>query len=144
VDAIIQQYISPIAQWFVSLLTMAEWSAVFLLILSTLFFTHIAKIGWRMSPISGDRRHGLINLTSCLIGLGLGKALWPATGHAPWWIAGPVMGGGGAILVWKLAWPMFSSMLPGVAAKVNMDRRKMELGPPPATAERRKGEMSND
>lgn len=139
-EQILTQYVQPAAQWFISLLTPAEWSAVFLLMLSTMFFTHIAKVVWRWMPIPGDRRHGLINLTACFFGLGLGKALWPVTGHAPWWIAGPVMGGGGAIVAWKLAWPVFSTFFPTIAGKVNLDRRKTEGMPPVGMSERRKSQ----
>lgn len=134
-----QQYVVPLFKWIEALLTPAEWSAVFLLLLGTLVATHILKMLWRISPLKGDRRHALINLSAVIVGTLLGSVLWPDKGHAPWWFAGFVFGGGGSIATWKMAWPIFATVFPSVASKVNLERRRSDNPvPPDGVAERRK------
>src|SRR3990167_1910259 len=80
-------------QWFLSLLSPDEWRAILWLVLATFVFTHFAKIGWRLLPIKGGGNHHAIHLLSGVIGMVVAIPLWPA-GSVPWWVAGPVVGGG--------------------------------------------------
>lgn len=133
----IAQHITPLAQWFAALLTQAEWSALLWLISGTLVFTHFFKIAWRLLPVPGGGSHNIIHLTSGLIGTAIAFSVWPASGHAPWWLAGPVAGGGGAITIYKMFWPVLSTMFPAFTAKLNAERRKRNVGPPGGVSRRK-------
>lgn len=129
-ETLIQQYIAPVAQWILGLLTPAEWSALVWLVAGTFMFTHFAKIAWRLLPIAGGGNNNAIHLMAGIIGLLIAWAVWPTSGYAPWWIAGPVAGGGGAIGVFKGFYPVLSFFFPRLAAAFNADRRECDVGPP--------------
>ena len=140
-EQLIQQYLGPVVAWILALLTPAEWAALAWLVPGTLVFTHFTKLAWRLSPIPGGGNPNAIHLIAGAIGFLIAIPLWPGTGHAPWWIAGPVAGGGGAIGIFKAFYPLLQYFFPKLAAALNADRRKLELGPPPATPERRQDQQ---
>jgi hypothetical protein len=142
IDALIQTYIAPVVLWFVGLLTPKEWLALLWLVLGTFMFVHFAKLAWRLLPIPGGGNHDAIHVLAGVIGAILAYSLWPETSAAPWWIVGPTAGGGGAIGVFKAFFPVLSMISPRLARAFNGDRRKLELGPPPATPGRRKDDQT--
>lgn len=136
-DQILQQYVGPTITWIMGLLTPAEWSALVWLVPGTLVFTHFAKLVWRLSPIPGGGNANVIHLIAGVIGFLIAIPVWPETGHAPWWIAGPVAGGGGAILIFKMFYPLLQYFFPKIAAAVNAERRQADSGPPAGVPGRR-------
>lgn len=137
-DAALQQYLVPLVKWLAALLTPAEWSGLVWIVVGVFVFTHFIKIAWRLSPLPGGGKPGAIHLVACLVGLVLAYSIWPVGGHAPFWIAGPV-GAGGAIGIFKGAFPLLQFVSPALAAKFNADRRKDPNPIPPAgITERRK------
>ena len=135
-DTLLQQYLAPVAHWVAGLLTPAEWSAMIWLVSGTLIFTHFAKIVWRLSPIPGGGNNNAIHLVAGLIGLLIAIPVWPDSGRVPFWMAGPVASGG-AIGIFKGFFPVLSYFFPRLADNLNANRRRYDLGPPPATPERR-------
>lgn len=122
----LQQYLLGFFAWLAGLFTKAQWGqfvlasgVVVLMVLATTLVTQLTKFLWRLSPVTGDNRRGLVRLMTCGIGVGFGHLLWPPEWYLPWWFAGFVFGGGGALLVWGVAWPVFSTRWPEVAAKIN-------------------------
>lgn len=129
--AIVQQHIGDFFKWLGTLFTAKEWHEFFLaagvvvlMIAATMLVAQVTKFLWVKLPINGDDRVGLVRLMVCAVGTGTGKLLWPATWYLPWWFAGAVLGGGGALLVWWLAWPVFSTKFPNVAAKINAQEKE--------------------
>ena len=61
--------------------------------------------------------------------------IWPASA-GPWYVAGIIAGPSSSVL-FKFGFALLTKFMPGLAAAVNFDRRKLDLGPPPATPERR-------
>ena len=130
--------IDTIVSIIINSFTPAEWRAFIWLILATLVITHFIKIAWRLLPIIGGGNHNAIHLLAGVVGLLVSIPLWP-TGQVPFWIAGPVIGGGGAIGLFKIWYPLLGLICPKCASIFNADRRKVEIGlPPHGIPERRK------
>ena len=119
-----------ITAWFLALFSPQEWRAFIWLILATLVMTHFIKIAWRLLPIKGVRSHRVIHLLAGAVGLLVAIPLWPA-GQVPFWLAGPVLGGGGAIALFKIGYPVLGWICPKCASIFNADRRVVENGLPP-------------
>lgn len=121
--------VDPIIQWFLGLFTQMEWRSVILLAFATFMFTHFVKLAWRLLPIKGGGRHSVLRLISGFIGLLMAFFMWPHE-QMPWWIAGPVFGGGGAIAIFDTFFPLLRWLCPKCAAALNADRRKVWGLPP--------------
>lgn len=141
IESLIQQ-IAPIAQWFTGLFTPAEWRAFILLLAVTMAVTQIVKVGWRVLPIPNDRltyHHSLLYLITCATSLVGAPFIWP---HGfSWWIPG-VIGGPAAAMTFKLGFSLLHKFAPDIAASLNADRRRVDLGPPGGFA-RRKNDMED-
>lgn len=136
IESLIQQYLAPVAQWFAGLFTPAEWKSFILLIAVTMALTQIVKVGWRILPIPADRltyRHSLLYLITCATSLVGAAFIWPPA--LSWWIPG-VIGGPAAALTFKIGFSLLRKFAPDVAASLNADRRRTDLGPPGGFARR--------
>jgi hypothetical protein len=125
-ETLLQQYLAPLAQWVAGLFTPAEWKAFVLLIAVTLAATHTIKVIWRLAPISGPS-HRQVYLVTAGIGFLVAWPIWPA--GFDWWIPG-VLAGPAAALAFKAGFYLIKKFAPGMAAAINADRRRREVGPP--------------
>ena len=128
--------IDPIIERAINLFSPAEWKAIIWMLVATIATTHTLKILWRWMPIKGGGHVG-VNAIAIVSGFIAAFAVWPETGSIPWYVAG-VIAGPASSLVFKIAFSRIKKFFPDTAAAINADRRRLELGPPPATAERRK------
>ncbi len=136
-DAMINQYLVPVVQWFAGLFTPGEWKAFVLLLAVTMAVTQIVKVGWRVLPIPADRltyRHSLLYLITCAVSFIGAPFIWP-TGFS-WWIPG-VIGGPASALVFKIGFSLLRKFAPDMAASINADRRRVDRGPPGGIARRK-------
>lgn len=128
--------IDPLIERVIGLLTPKEWEALLWLMACTLAATQTLKVIWRLSPLRGGG-HGGVNSIAAISGMASAIMVWPAGETAPWYVAG-IIAGPASIVVFKIGFGLLNKFLPGVAATMNADRRKVETGPPPETIERRK------
>ncbi len=134
IETIIQQYLSPVALWFVGLFSPAEWKAFILLICVTIAGTHTIKVAWRRSHLRGGS-HADVYIISALLGAVSAYFLWPV--GFSWWVPA-ILAGPASAMAFKLAFFLIKKLSPGLAATLNLDRRKQDLGPPPDGVPRRK------
>ncbi len=127
--------IDPILERALNLFTPAEWRTVIWLLLCTLALTHTLKVLWRLSPLKGGG-DGAVQIIAIVSGFIAAFLLWPAA-SGPWYVAG-VIAGPSSSLAFKVAFAALSKFAPGIAAALNFDRRKQDLGPPPDGVPRRK------
>lgn len=127
--------IDPLLQWFLNLLTIAEWRAIVWLLMGTIAGTHTLKIVWRLSPFPGGG-HGHVYLVSAAIAMAYAFAIWP-DGSVPWWAAGTVAGPASNV-AFKVLFALLKKYAPDAAAAMNADRRKVWGLPPSGTPEQRK------
>jgi hypothetical protein len=132
IDPLIQQYIIPVLMWIAGLFTSAEWRSFLLIVGITIAATHTIKIAWRHSPLRGGSP-GHLYLISAVIGFMASGILWPTMN---WWIPG-IIAGPASALIFKIAFSLLKRFVPGFAAKLNMERRKQVLGPPPGGVRRK-------
>ena len=130
-DAVIQWFLANATvffRWFGNLFTDAEWKAMVWVICGTLGGTHVVKKLVRACPLpgGGDRQ---IEALSVIIAFAVTFFVWPDE-SVEWWIAA-MIGAGAANLIFKLAFAVLQSKYPGLASKLNMDRRRV-WGFPPA------------
>ena len=129
IENIIQQYLVPMAQWFVGLFTTAEWKALILLLFVTMAMTQIVKVGWRILPIPADRltyQNSIIYLITCVISFICAFFIWPP--GLSWWIPG-VIGGPASALAFKVGFSILRKCAPDIAAGFNADRRSTDANP---------------
>lgn len=126
IETLIQQYLAPVAGWFVGLFTPAEWKAFMLLIGVTLAGTHTLKLFWRRGKLRGPS-HRQVYLLSAAIGFFAAWPIWPA-GFA-WWIPG-VLAGPVSALLFKAGYYLLRRFAPGLANALNANRRHLAAGPP--------------
>lgn len=126
--------IDPILERALSLFTTAEWRIVIWLLLCTVALTHIIKVLWRLSPVKGGG-NGSVQIIAIVSGFLSAFMLWPAT-SGPWYVAGIIVGPASSY-VFKVGFALLSKLSPDLAAALNFERRRLVLGPPPATVERR-------
>jgi len=122
----LQQYLAPAAQWLVGLFSPAEWKAFILLIAVTIAGTHTIKLAWRRSSLRGGS-HLDVYIVSALLGAVSAYFLWPP--GFSWWIPA-ILAGPSAALVFKVAFFAVKKFAPGLAASINADRRRRDIGPP--------------
>lgn len=120
------QYLSPVVLWFVGLFTPAEWKAFILLICVTIAGTHTIKTVWRRGPMRGGS-HAHVYVISVVLGAISAFFLWPE--GFSWWVPA-VLAGPTSALVFKVAFFLIKKFSPGLAATLNLDRRKRDIGPP--------------
>lgn len=129
--------IDPMIEKVINLFTPDEWRAVIWLLVCTVAATHTLKIVWRFVPIKGGG-NGQVQVIAIVAGFASAFLMWPEH-TVPWYAAG-VIAGPASSVAFKIAFGVLTKYFPTIAAAVNADRRKLELGPPPATDERRKDE----
>lgn len=137
IEALIQQYIAPVFQWFAALFTPAEWKSFVLLIGVTMAATQIAKVSWRILPIPADRltyKSSVLYLIACAASFASAPALWPP--GFSWWVPG-VIGGPASAVAFKILFGVLRKVSPDIASSFNADRRRRDMGPP-GGLERRK------
>ena len=115
-------------QWFLNLLSPAEWRAILWLLLVTMAAVHIIKVTWRnyLPLVGGSGEH----MVAVAVGVSLVAAyfVWPA-GSVHWAVAG-IVGGPASNIAFKLGFALLKRFLPDLAATVNMDRRRVWGLPP--------------
>lgn len=126
IETLIQQYLSPVALWFVGLFTPAEWKAFILLICVTIAGTHTIKVVWRRSHLRGGS-HTDVYIISALLGAVSAYFLWPQ--GFSWWVPA-ILAGPASALAFKAAFFLIKKLSPDLAATLNLDRRKRDAGPP--------------
>lgn len=126
IETLIQQYLSPVALWVVGLFAPAEWKAFILLICVTIAGTHTIKVVWRRSPLRGGS-HTDVYIISALLGAVSAYFLWPV--GFSWWVPA-ILAGPASALVFKAVFFLIKKLSPGLAATLNLDRRKRDAGPP--------------
>ena len=114
-------------QWFLNLLTTAEWRAILWLLMVTLAGTHTIKVAWRNLPFSGGGG-GQVALVAAGCSMVAAYFVWPV-GSVPWWLAG-IVGGPASNIAFKLGFALLKRFTPDLAATVNLDRRKVWGLPP--------------
>src|SRR3990172_2822337 len=127
--------IDPILERAINLFTPDEWRSVIWLLLCTLALPISLKVLWRLSPVRGGGDGG-VQLIAIASGFIAAFLLWPEA-SGPWYVAG-IIAGPASSLAFKAAFAALSKFSPGIAAAINFDRRKQDLGPPPDGVPRRK------
>lgn len=123
-------------QWFLNLLTTAEWRAILWLLMVTLAGTHTIKVAWRnVLPFSGGGG-GQVALVAAGCSMVAAYFIWPA-GSVHWAVAG-IVGGPASNIAFKLGFALLKRFTPDLAATINLDRRTVLGLPPTDTPERRK------
>jgi hypothetical protein len=119
-----------------NIITVAQLTAMFWIVLATLAVTNIVKLLWRKSPLDGERVW-ILNVIAFAFGIALGHVLWPPADGIPWYIGGLVSG-----LITPYAYAVLDAVLltriPNTRAVLHGDRRNVEGLPPEGTQERRK------
>lgn len=126
IETLIQQYLSPVVMWLVGLFAPVEWRAFILLICVTVAGTHTIKVVWRRSHLRGGS-HADVYLVSALLGAVSAYFLWPA--GFSWWVPA-ILAGPASALVFKAVFFLIKKFSPGLAATLNLERRKRDIGPP--------------
>lgn len=125
IETLIQQ-LSPVVLWFVGLFTPAEWRSFILLICVTIAGTHTIKVVWRRSRLRGGS-HTDVYIISALLGAVSAYFLWPS--GFSWWVPA-ILAGPASALAFKAVFFLVKKLSPGLAATLNLDRRKRDAGPP--------------
>ena len=115
-------------QWFLNLLSPAEWRAILWLLLVTMAAVHTIKITWRNYLPLGGGGGGHIAAIAAAASLVAAYFVWPA-GGVHWAIAG-IVGGPASNVAFKRGFALLKRFVPDLAATVNMDRRKVWGLPP--------------